>query len=223
MLLFQWSAHCVSSNNQNLNLKTYCLEACYSFSDQHSVCPQFGTDCLLMTGLFSLDYTPPSTPWLHPIPWYHLIADSQISQDQKIPFHIYFNILWVLGCYLLTLPLGTNDNDFCTSKEDQCWNVYFFLQKQTNKLCHEMVSAFSDSICNVTWWIFLSRDLSICNVTWSHLPLMILPNVFSESMAPFPNHFLNYKNGLESNFLVDTFLTETVTTKEHAGSGILFG
>ena len=49
-----------------------------------TVCPQFGSDCLLMAALFSLHYTPPSTPWLHPIPWYHLIAEFQILQDQKI-------------------------------------------------------------------------------------------------------------------------------------------
>ena len=49
-----------------------------------TVCPQFGNDCLLMAPLFSLHYTPPSTPWLHPIPWYHLIAEFQILQDQKI-------------------------------------------------------------------------------------------------------------------------------------------
>ena len=67
-----------------LDPKLFCLGACQCFSDQPTVCPQFGTDCLLMTALFSLDYTSPSTPWLHPIPWYHLIADSQIPQDQKI-------------------------------------------------------------------------------------------------------------------------------------------
>ena len=96
-----------------LDPKLFCLGACQCFSDQHTVCPQFGTDCLLMTALFSLDYTPPSSPWSHPIPWYHLIADSQIPQDQKILCYRFPGWSWII--MTLSSLFKTEDDDFCTS------------------------------------------------------------------------------------------------------------